>query len=181
MPPSANAVQCQFLSKSSSSSMFLISLFPVLSSSIVTTMTVLMMLMTSTWHPGPQCPWFRFKSRILVAVSPCFIMGIRGLWPIILTPIWWFQTLLLLTLPATAPTCFFMMNDRKARMRTCCAACGLRTIPISSRGCLNASRRRPRCWWSSSTIVLGRTSRNLSCNSSPCSPSRSTRRLCWFT
>jgi hypothetical protein len=63
MPPSVNAVQCQFLSKSSSSNMFLISLFPVLSSSIVMTMTVLMMLMTPTWHPGPQCPWFKFKLR----------------------------------------------------------------------------------------------------------------------
>ncbi len=154
--------------------------FILLSSPIVMMMTMLMMLVTSTWHPWSQRPWFRFKSRILVAASPCLIMGIRGHWVIILTPIWWFRTLLLLTLPTTVPTCFFMTNEHKARMQMCCATCGLRTIPISSRWCLNANRRCPRSWWSSSTIVSGRTSRNLSCNFLPYSPSRSTLRLCWF-
>jgi len=116
-----------------------------------------------------------------MAASPCLIMGIRGHWLIILTLIWWFQKNLLMTLPTTAPTCFVMTNERKARMWMQCATCSLCTIPISSRRCLSASKWRPRSWWSSSTIVSGRTSHNLSCNSLPCFPSRFTLRLCWFT
>jgi len=67
------------------------------------------------------------------------------------------------------------------RMQMCCATYGLHTIPISSRRCSNTNRRRPRSWWSSSTTASGRTSRNLSCSFSPCSPSHSTLRSCWFT
>jgi len=100
---------------------------------------------------------------------------------IILIPIWWFKKKMLLILPTIAPTCFFMTNEHKARMWMCCATCGLCTIPISSRRCLSASKWCPRSWWSSSTIVSSRTSRNLSCNSLPCSPSHFTLRLCWFT
>jgi len=144
MPPSANAAQCELLSRSLSNSTFLINLFPVLSSLIGTMTIVFMMLVTLTWHSRPQRPQFKFRSRISMATSPCLIMGICDHQLIILTLIWWFRTLLLLNLPTTTPTCCFMMNECKARMRMRCAACNLRTTPISSKRCLSVSRRCPR-------------------------------------
>jgi len=101
-------------------------MFPILSSPIVTTMTMLLMLVTSTWHPRPQRPRFRSEDFNGSFTMPHY--GLRGHWLIILIPIWWFQIFLLLTLPTTVPTCFFMTNEREARMWMRCATCGLCTI-----------------------------------------------------